>query len=92
MNAVSNVQQIAAQIHALSPPDRQQVLAEALRQFAPVERQAVERLLRRLQHPGIPEDVWEGFEDAEDGRFVDLESALNEPYPVEGRGDGNKAA
>jgi hypothetical protein len=42
---------------------------------------AIERLLRRLQNPDIPEDVWIGFEDIEDGRVVDMETALNETPP-----------
>jgi hypothetical protein len=41
----------------------------------------IERLLRRLENPDIPEDVWAGFEDIEDGRLVDMDTALNETPP-----------
>ena len=38
-------------------------------------------LLRRLENPDIPEDVWHGIEDAEDGRLVDMETALTQKPP-----------
>ena len=72
MNAAPTVQQISAQLHSLSPSERQEVVAEALRQSTPDERKAVERLLRRLQHPDVPEDVWEGFEECEDGKAIEM--------------------
>ena len=37
---------------------------------------AIERLIRRMENPDIPEDVWRGIENTEDGRFVDMETAL----------------
>ena len=72
MNAGPSVQQIAAQIDALSPSERQQVVTEALRRSTPAERKAAERLLRRLQYPDVPEDVWEGFEECEDGKAIEM--------------------
>ena len=44
-------------------------------------RKVIERLLRRLENPDIPEDVWRGIEDAEDGRLVDMETALTQKPP-----------
>ena len=41
----------------------------------------IERAVRRLAHPDIPEEVWEGLEDMEDGRGVDMETALYETPP-----------
>ena len=41
----------------------------------------VERTMRRIENPDIPEDVWRGIEDAEDGRLVDMETALTEKPP-----------
>jgi len=43
-----------------------------------VNKKAVERIMRRLENPDIHEDVWRGIEDAEDGRTVDMETALYE--------------
>jgi hypothetical protein len=45
------------------------------------QKKIFERLLRRLENPDIPEDVWFGFEDTEDGRVVDMETALSETPP-----------
>ena len=48
-------------------------------------KKVIERLLRRLEHPEVPEDFWAGLEDIEDGRVADMEVALNERPPFEGR-------
>ena len=47
------------------------------------ERKIVERALRRLNHPDVPEEIWEGYEDSEDGHTVDMETALFEEPPPE---------
>ena len=47
----------------------------------PAQHKAVERLLRRLENPDIPEDVWRGMEDAKDGRLVDMDTALSGKPP-----------
>ncbi len=41
----------------------------------------VARIMQRIENPDIPEDVWRGIEDAEDGRIVDMEAALHETPP-----------
>ena len=46
---------------------------------------AVERVMRRIENPDIPEDVWRGIEDAEDGRVVDMEIALHDRPTKSGR-------
>ncbi len=35
-------------------------------------RKTVERFLRRLAHPEVSEEVWEGFEECEDGRAIEI--------------------
>ncbi len=58
--------------------------AEVIAQIADLpeaERKIVERALFRLQHPEIPEEIVRGFEDCEDGNFVEMETVLNEPPP-----------
>ncbi len=74
--------QVIAQIKALPAADRAQVVEEAIRQLTPEERKPIERLLRRLQHPDIPESFWQGAEDHEDGRTVEMEAALREAPPA----------
>ena len=44
----------------------------------------VDRLMRRIEHADVPEDVWRGIEDAEDGRLVDMETALYQQPPGPG--------
>ena len=58
-----------------------EVLKKTLAGLCPRSNKAIERLLRRLENPDIPEDMWRGMEDAEDGRFVDMETALTEKPP-----------
>ena len=58
--------------------------AEVIAQIAALpeaERKIVERTLRRLTHPEVPEEIWEGYEDYEDGRFVDMDLVLREEPP-----------
>ena len=45
------------------------------------QQKAVERLLRRLENPDIPEEMFRAMEDVEDGRTVDMETALHEKPP-----------
>jgi hypothetical protein len=42
----------------------------------------VERLLRRLQHPDVPEDVWEGFEECADGKAIEMQDEHFARLPV----------
>jgi hypothetical protein len=73
--------EVIAEIETLSANELVEVTQRALRRLAPGDLKAVERALRRLAHPDIPEEVWEGYEDYEDGRVVDLETALHEEPP-----------
>ena len=41
----------------------------------------LERQLRRLAHPEVPEDVWTGFEEAEEGRGTEILDAHFEQPP-----------
>ena len=41
----------------------------------------IERAVRRLAHPDIPEEVWAGFEDYEAGRLVEMDTVLREEPP-----------
>jgi hypothetical protein len=43
---------------------RTQVIRTALRELSPAALKTLERQLRRLTHPEVPEDVWTGFEEA----------------------------
>ena len=74
--------EILAELPSLTAAERAQIAGESLRQLDPALHKLIERKLRRLANPDIPEEIWEGLEDAEDGRFVDMEVVLSgEPPP-----------
>jgi len=76
--------ELIEEIKALSVTDRTRVVEEAIRHSTPETRKSIERLLRRLQHPDVPESFWQGVEDHEDGRTVDMETALRGTPPRRG--------
>jgi len=73
--------QILQEFNTLSKSERARVVDQTLRQLSAEERKPIERLIRRLQHPDVPESFWEGVEDHEDDRTVDMETALRETPP-----------
>ena len=73
-----SAQEVIEQLEALPPTDRAEVLKQTLSRLWPDSGTVIERLLRRLENPDIPEDVWRGIEEAEDGQLIDLEEALIE--------------
>jgi hypothetical protein len=77
-----SVAQVIAEIEALPEAERIKVAEETLRRLSPGDLKAIERILQRLAHPDVPEEVWRGFEDCEDGRTVDMETALFEDPPA----------
>ena len=74
--------ELIEEIKALSAKDRTLVVEEVIRHATPEARKSIERLLRRLQHPDVPESFWQGVKDHEDGRTVDMETALRETPPA----------
>ena len=59
------------------------VIRRLVEQFGQDDRRykTTERLLRRLEHPEIAEEVWEGFEQCEDGQSIEMkdEHFVNPP-------------
>lgn len=66
--------QLLQELSALSQSGKARIVEETLRRLTPEERKPIERLIRRLQHPEIPESFWQGVEDHEDDRAVDMET------------------
>ena len=56
-------------------------LIEQFKALPPSERAEVAKFVVENDDSWIPESFREGMADAEAGRFVDLDTALNEPYP-----------
>ena len=73
--------EIVHELESLPLPERAELLKGALVSLFPQSAKTIERLMRRLENPDIPEDVWRGIEDAEDGCLVDMETALTEKPP-----------
>ena len=73
--------EILKELESLPRPERTNVAKRVLETLCP-EPKTVERLMRRVENPDIPEDVWRGIEDAEDGRTVEMETALRDQPPA----------
>ncbi len=69
------------EIEEMPAEERTAVLRTLLARLYPGGQKAIDRLLRRIENPDIPEDVWRGIEEAEDGRLVDMETALSQKPP-----------
>jgi hypothetical protein len=74
--AVSAVE-ITKELAVLPRPERLSVARRALETLCSDEK-TVERLMRRIEHPDVPEDVWRGIEEAENGHLIDMDEALAE--------------
>lgn len=70
--------EIVHELESLPPAERAEVIKGVLTNLWPESGKTVERLIRRLENPDIPEDVWRGIEEAEDGQLIDMDEALTE--------------
>jgi predicted transcriptional regulator len=56
-------------------------IIEQFKALSPGERAQVAKFVVENDDSWIPESFKQGIADAEAGRFVDLDTALQEPYP-----------
>jgi len=63
---------IKRELLALPETERRRIISDALDKLSVPALKELERHLRRLAHPEIPEDVWLGFEQAEDGSGIEI--------------------
>jgi len=68
---------------ALPPGERATVAKEILGTLCR-DAKVIDRIMRRIENPDVPEDVWRGIEDAEDAKLVDMEIALFQAPPGQG--------
>ena len=68
MSATEMIEELAA----MPDDQRRHALKAILSRLYPAGEKNIERLLRRVEHPEVPEDVWEGFEQAEDGKGIEM--------------------
>ncbi|MGA3172718.1 MAG: hypothetical protein ABSE62_17080 [Chthoniobacteraceae bacterium] len=57
---------------AMPDEERHETLKSILARLYPEGQKTIERMLRRIENPNTPEDVWEGFEQAEDGKGIEM--------------------
>ncbi len=70
------------ELKTLPEKERTQIISRALQELSPTALKVMERQLRRFAHPEVPEDVWTGFEEAEDGRGIEIRDEHFERPPV----------
>jgi hypothetical protein len=63
---------LESELKTLPEETRARIIRSLLEELSPPALKALERQLRRLAHPEVPEDVWTGFEEAEDGRGIEI--------------------
>ena len=63
------------ELKTLPEMERAQIIRAALRELSPAALKTLERQVRRLAHPEVPEEVWVGFEEAEEGRGIEIRGA-----------------
>jgi hypothetical protein len=67
--------EILQQAQTLPPADKVKLvrrLVGSMEKELGEHRQALTRLLRRLEHPEVPEDFWEAWEEEEDGLGIEI--------------------
>jgi hypothetical protein len=70
------------ELKTLPEEERAQIIRRALQELSPTALKDLERQVRRFAHPEVPEDVWIGFEEAEDGRGLEIQDEHFERPPV----------
>ena len=63
---------IENELESLPEAERTRVISAVFCKLSPAALKNLERQLRRAAHPDVPEDVWVGFEEAEDGRGIEI--------------------
>ena len=84
---ISNINGMKADIlenelKTLPETDRVRIIRGALQELSPSTLKALVRQLRRFAHPEVPEDVWIGFEEAEDGRGIEIRDEHFDRPPI----------
>ena len=69
------------ELTAMPDEKRHETLTAILARLYPGGQKTIELMLRRIENSDIPEDVWRGIEEAEDGRLSDMDTALAQKPP-----------
>ena len=60
------------ELKSLPEAQRARIIGAAMGELSPSKLKTLERQLRRLARPEVPEDVWVGFEEAQDGLGTEI--------------------
>ncbi len=74
--------EIAKELQELPDSERAEVARHALEVLYPGSSKLIARVMRRLEHPGIPDDFWEAAEEVEDGRALEIHDQHFDNPPV----------
>lgn len=74
LNAMT-VEILENELKTLPEAERFRIICGAMQGLSPQARKAPQRQLRRFAPPEVPEDVWTGFEEAEDGQGIEVRDA-----------------
>ena len=70
------------EIESLPENARSEAIKTLLKSLYPQSSKAIERLLRRIEHPEVPEDFWEGIEEIEDGKALEMKDEHFDTPPL----------
>ena len=73
---------LANELKAVPAKERAKMLSAALCDLYPKSGKFFERLVRRVEHPEIPEDIWQGFEECEDGKAIEMKEEHFDQPPL----------
>lgn len=73
---------LANELKTVPEAERAKLISAALSDLYPNSGKFIERLVRRVEHPEIPEDVWQGFEECEDGKAIEMKDEHFDQPPV----------
>lgn len=74
--------EIVKELNGLPQSERANVARRVLETLYPGRGKVLDRLMRRLEHPDVPEDFWEAVEQVEDGKAIEMLDEHFEQPPV----------
>jgi hypothetical protein len=64
--------EIIRELEAVPEAERLNVARRVLEALYPGRGKLMDRILRRLEHPDVPDDFWEAVEEVEDGKAIEM--------------------
>lgn len=74
--------EITKELEHLPAHDRADAVRQLLESLYPGSDKTADRWLRRLENPDVPEDFWDGVEEAEDGKLIEMKDEHFDQPPL----------